>query len=161
MEMNDEGILLMRLTGLELPDLYHFDSGDAETNNYLKTEAYEEQERGLNNNLLLYYHGELAAFCSLCCDSLRLNKDEKTLSIPAIKIARMGKEVRFKDYDFDKILMDAIKAIAYELCVTKVGVRYLTVDATAAQEEYFAKFGFVRNQTESSDGLISMRADVL
>ncbi len=51
---------------------------------------------------LLYIGGDLAAFCSICADRLRLASHETDAEwprsvVPAVKIARLGRSVRLRD----------------------------------------------------------------
>jgi len=168
-DINLKAVLLVRLSEAELPDLEAFDCGDAEMNSFLKDEAYSEQESGMNSTILLYYQGELAAFCSVCCDSIPLSKKEReeekieaAYKVPAIKIARLGRAFKYKDYGLGSFLIDYVKDIAFELSTSKVGVRFLTLDAYSGKEQYYSDKGFIRNEAMNKrmDGTVSMRADV-
>lgn len=162
-DMNPKAILLMSLTEKELPDLPTFDCGSKETNNFLLNEAFGEQERGLNTTTLVYYNGILAAFLSLCCDSIHLNKEETgeaAIAVPAIKI-RYAIDRRFKDYEgLDSFIIDYARNVAFELWTSKVGVRFLTLDADLSQESYFSQKGFVRNRSNDTGETISFRMDI-
>jgi len=168
-DINPKAVLLVRLSETELPDLEVFDCGDIEMNSFLRNEAYQEQETGMNSTILLYYEGELAAFCSVCCDSIPLSKEEReeekievTYKVPAIKIARLGRVLKYKDYGLGSFLIDYIKDIAFELSTSKVGVRFITLDAYSDREQYYSDKGFIRNgaMNKRSDGTISMRTDI-
>lgn len=163
-EFKPSAILLMRFTETELDDALEFNSGNQETNDFLKNEAFGEQERGLSTTTLVYYNGILAAFLSMCCDAIPLNKEEEgaaaALTVPAIKI-RYGIDRKFKDYEgFEAFVIDYAKNVAFELWTSKVGVRYLTLDADLSQEHYFTEKGFIRNRSNDADGMISMRMDI-
>lgn len=86
----------------------NFDCGDEELNGFLQEAALDEQEQKLNRTILLYYKGELAAYCSLCADSIRLSESEAQDSslprkvVPAIKIARLARDARFKNMGFGR-----------------------------------------------------------
>ncbi|WP_347490113.1 hypothetical protein ABDB91_02770 [Desulfoscipio sp. XC116] len=151
--INTKAILLVRLSETEIPDLETFDCGDAEMNRFLRKEAYSEQEAGMNSTILLYYTGELAAFCSVCCDSIPLSNKEREeekieaqYKVPAIKIARLGRSIRFREYGLGGFLIDYIKDIAYELSTSKIGVRFITLDAYPGKEKYYLDNGFIRNE---------------
>lgn len=65
----------------------------------------------MNNTTLMYYEGILAGFYSLCADSLRLAEKEKSkdliyATVPAIKIARIGRDVKFRDLEIGRFLID-------------------------------------------------------
>lgn len=165
---NTDAVELVRLTIEEVSDLVHFDCGDDEMNQFLRDEALDEQDIGMNSTILLYYEDSLAAFCSLCCDSIRLSKEESAqqdipyYKVPAIKIARLGRSVTYKKYGFGSFLIDYIKNTAVELSRTTLGVRFITLDAYPNRVEYYQSLGFVRNQAIKipSSGNVSMRADI-
>jgi hypothetical protein len=127
-DINQKAVLLMRLSEAELHDLEAFDCGDTEMNSFLKAEAYSEQESGMNSTILLYYRGQLAAFCSVCCDSIPLSKKEReeekieaTYKVPAIKIARLGRALKYRDYGLGSFLIDYVKDVALNLAPQRWG----------------------------------------
>lgn len=134
-EINPKAIKLARLTKDELTDLANFDCDDEEMNKFFRQEAFQEQEIGMNTTILLYYMGTLAAACSICCDAITLSRSEKEeegvpyAKAPAIKIARLGRDKKLKDFRLGKLLVDYVKQHAYDLNENAVGVRFLTVDA--------------------------------
>lgn len=169
LQINLKAIHLVRLSDDELPDLLGFDCADDEMNSFLCNEAFNEQEIGMNNTVLLYYMGTLAAFCSICCDSIPLSKKERDdqeiprYKVPAIKVARLGRDVRFKGCSFGKFLIDYIKNTAFEISTTKVGVRFLTLDAYLHRVGYYESLGFIRNEAmrvNPHNNTVSMRADI-
>ena len=161
-DFNPKAVLLIKFTEQELPDTAAFDSGDSETNDFFRNDAFRDQERGLNTTTLIYCNGIIAGFISLLCDAIPLNKEEEnsqaSLTVPAIKL-RYGVDKNFKDYDLDSFIIDYAKTVAFELWKSKVGVRFLTLDTDPSREEFFAGKGFVRNRT-GSNGLVSMRLDI-
>lgn len=168
LKFNPKAVLLARLSEEELPDLANFDCGDAEMNRFLQEEAYEEQDKGLNSTILLYYEGILAAFCSVCCDSIPLSDTEREdgklppYKIPSIKIARLGRDVRYRGLSFGKFLVDYCKDMAYELAKSKLGIRFLTLDSYPNRVDYYGELGFIKNEAinKSRTFNLSMRADI-
>jgi len=168
-KFNSKAVLLVRLSEAELSDLNNFDCNDEEMNEFLRDEALLEQETGMNCTVLLYYYGELTAFCSICCDSIPLSRRERkdedisaAYKVPSIKIARIGRSVKYKEYGFGRFLIDYVKDIAFELGTSRLGVRFLTLDAYPNRFEYYQSLGFIRNEAlkTSPNGNISMRADI-
>ncbi|MDI6711115.1 MAG: GNAT family N-acetyltransferase [Bacillota bacterium] len=160
---------MARLTEEELPDLAKFDCGDEKMNCFLKDEAFDEQERGMNSTILLYYEGALVAFCSICSDSIRLSREEREAEgvsyykVPAIKIARLGRDIRFRGRYFGAWLVEYVKGLAFRLSKTQLGVRFITLDAYPDRVKYYESLGFMQNEEESrrrSCSTVSMRADV-
>jgi len=160
-EFNPKAILLTPLGEEELPDLDNFDSGDWETNYFLMNQAYDEQRRGLNTTTLIYYNGILASFLSMCCDAIPLSTEgnEITSNVPAIKI-RYAIDNKFKDLEMDSFIIDYAKSVAYQLWCSHVGVRFLTIDVPASQEQFYIDKGFVRNVSDATGDIISMRTDI-
>lgn len=168
-EFNEEVVRLARLTEDKIQDLANFDCGDDEMNRFFHEEVLHEQEIGMNTTILLYYNEELAAACSICCDAITLNPEEKKIEevpyakVPAIKVARLGRDIKFKNLKLGKFLVDYIKSIAYDLNDSTVGVRFLTLDAYPKRVNYYREeLGFIINEyTKRKDGLpVSMRADI-
>lgn len=165
--INPKAILLARLAEEDLQHLVNFDCNDEEMNRFLKEEAYKEQCAGLNNTILLYYKGDLAAFCSVCCDSIPLSNQERSdnfppYKIPAIKLARLGRHHKYKDYGFGKRLVEYVKNMAYELSQTQIGVRFITLDAYPERVKFYRDLDFTENEkvNQGNRTTISMRADI-
>lgn len=163
-------VLLTRLAEDNLPDLVNFDCGDNEMNIFLRDEAFDEQGKGLNSTTLLYYQNDLAAFCSICCDSILLSPDERQeiditrATVPAIKIARLGRDLKYRKLKLGIFLIEYIKNLAYELSETVLGVRLLTLDAYPERVKYYSNINFSVNEEmkrrKRRDGAVSMRIDI-
>lgn len=158
---------MARLSEEYLGDLANFDCGDEEMNDFLTTQAFPEQQIGMNNTILLYYYGELAAFCSICADSLRLGHSERETEdvpyevVPAIKIARLGRNIKQKGQGLGKFLIDYVKSVAEELASSTLGVRFITVDSYPEKVNYYHSLGFIENTTgKARRRTVSMRADI-
>jgi GNAT superfamily N-acetyltransferase len=167
--VNPKAIVLARLTENELPHVGCFNCGDDEMNTFLREEAYAEQAMGMNSTVLLYYQGSLAAFCSVCCDAITLSDAEREeeqitvhYKVPAIKIARLGRDGKYKGMGLGNVLIDYIKDMAYELSTSRLGVRFITADAYLHRVEYYQCLGFIPNQAARgrSSPTLSMRADI-
>ncbi len=160
---------MARLSKDELSDLANFDCDDEEMNRFFREEAFQEQEKGMNTTILLYYKGTLAAACSICCDAITLSKSEKEeegvpyAKAPAIKIARLGRDKKFRNLGIGKFLVEYIKQHAYDINENAVGVRFLTVDAYPHKVKYYQdELGFLINQSNKiiEGRPVSMRADI-
>ncbi|MDD3880380.1 MAG: hypothetical protein PHP26_10430 [Syntrophomonas sp.] len=169
LKFNTKAVVLARLSEEEISDLANFDCGDSEINYFLQEEAFLEQEIGLNSTILLYYEGKLVAFCSLCCDSITLSKEERQIDghtryrVPAIKLARLGRDISWKGLGFGAYLVEYTKNLAFELSRSKLGVKYITIDAYENRIDFYAGLGFVLNQAlkPMSNGAMSMRYNIL
>lgn len=168
-KLNPKAILLAKLTEEEFGDLANFDCADAAMNEFLKSEAYNEQELGMNYTTLLYYEGELAGFYSICTDSIKLSEDEKSedliyTNVPAIKIARIGRDIKFKGLQIGTFLIKHVIHRALEINSELCGVRMITLDAYPHRVEYYESLGFKGNQHRMYTGkgrtTLSMRYDI-
>lgn len=94
-----------------------FDCGDQEMNDFFKKEFYEEMILGLNATYALFYKGELAVLCSICADRINLASDEKEETelprgaVPSIKVARIGRNVKFKEFRLGKLMLEAYQKL--------------------------------------------------
>lgn len=168
-KLNRKAILLAKLTEEELGDLANFDCNDNEMNRFLKEEAYNEQQLGMNNTTLMYYEGILAGFYSVCADSLRLAEEEQSkdlvyATVPAIKIARIARDIRFRDLEIGKFLINHAIHKALEIDNESCGVRMITLDAYPHRVEYYESQKFKRNEHRMYHGknrpTVSMRYDI-
>jgi len=88
-------------------DLSKFDCGDNDLNEFLREDAFKHQDNSIAFTWLVFHKEELVSFFSLSCDSVKLSKEFEKKDIdgiglsypdyPAIKIARMGTSVNFKN----------------------------------------------------------------
>jgi len=99
----------------------------------------------------------------LFCSKLTLNSDDHPV-VPALKIARIAVDARFKATN--EGLGAALVRFAYvkviELATSHVGCRLLTLDAYPESISFHEKLGFVRNGAKAYEGRRhpSMRLDV-
>ncbi len=168
-KLNPKAILLAKLTEDEIGDLANFNCADDEMNRFLQQEAYNEQQLGMNYTILMYYEGVLAGFYSICNDSLKLSEEEKVddldyTTVPAIKIARLGRDILFKDYKIGGFLINHVIHKALEIDNELCGVRMITLDAYPHRVEYYESLSFRINEHRSYKGkkrtTVSMRYDI-
>jgi GNAT superfamily N-acetyltransferase len=166
---NPKAVVFARLTEEELPDTLGFDCGDEEMNNFFSEEAFAEQAMGMNSTVLLYYEGRLAAFCSVCCDAIPLSdaeREEEGITVPyrapAIKIARLGRDEKYRGLGLGCLLIGYVKDLAFELSTSRLGVRFITTDAYVRRVDYYCSLGFIPNQAArgKSTPTVSMRTDI-
>ncbi len=160
-----EKVELVKLSEEHIPDLAKFGCGDTAMNRFLKKEALEEQNGGFNITVLLYYDGQLTGFYSVCADAIQLTNEEQGnlpyAVAPAVKIARIGIDIKMQKRGFGTFLVEHVKDVAYELSKTKLGVRFITLDAYPERITYYERLGFIRNEHEGNirGNLVSMRAE--
>jgi len=172
LKLNSKAILLAKLTEKELYDLANFNCGDDEMNCFLKDESLIEQEYGMNTTMLLYYTGKLACFYSICTDSLKLTDEEleqiedeiSYSTVPAIKIARLGRDISFNGLGLGKCMIKHVIHQALEIDENLCGVRMITLDAYPHRVDYYKSLGFKENLHRMYQGknksTVSMRYDI-
>ena len=81
---------------------------------------------------------------------------------PAIKIARLGRNERYRGLGLGRLLIDYVKDMAFELSTSRLGVRFITTDAYANRVDYYSRLGFILNLAArgKSSPTVSMRVDV-
>ncbi len=138
---------------------------------FIKKEALEEQEKGLNTTHLLIDldDNSILAYLSLCNDSIRLELEERSkmnlsyATIPAMKIARLAVSNAYKHRGIGKMLIHFAAYIGKkirEVC----GLTFLTLDCYEHRISFYETIGFVRNQVQTValayDSPISMRMEL-
>ena len=135
-------------------DTSNFDCGDNDINDFLKEDALKWQDKRLAVTRIFVYNEEIIGFFCSSADSLKLKtkerKEESKLhekrirEIPAIKIGRLGRSIKYKNYCLGIFILEW--AIGYVLEISKqTGVRFVTVDAYPRKTEWYEKIGFKRN----------------
>jgi len=91
----------------EIYDLSKFDCGDLDINDFLRQDALIHQKERIASTFLFVYKNQILGFCSLAADAIYLDLEEKIGSIPlgtvkrysqypAVKLARFGRDVKYK-----------------------------------------------------------------
>lgn len=127
---------------------------------YLRDHALEDEEAGLTRtHIISDRKGELIAYVSILCDSIRVAKNERIKehhsSVPALKIGLMGvrldiKGQRFKGRTLGCWIIDWVVGLAVDTISTHAGLRYVTLDSLPEAElaNWYAKYGFIPNEGE-------------
>lgn len=139
-----------------------------EMEDFIRREALEDQEKGLNTtHLLIDIDTEkIAAYVSLCNDSIRLALEEREdmkliyTSVPAIKIARLAVSNEYKHQGLGKFLIQFSAFIGKKIREVS-GLVFITLDCYEHRVSFYESMGFVRNQVQSVelpfDSPVSMR----
>lgn len=128
-------------------------------NNFIKNEALNEQEQGLNTTHLLIIDDVLVGYISLCADNLRVSLGEQSdlnllyYNIPAIKIARMAVQNNLQTMKYGELLVKFAVHISNSIRQIGVGVKFITVDCYEHRTSYYQKYGFVENEIQDDDRL--------
>ena len=142
-----------------------------EMDSFIKAEAYQEQENGLNTTHLLIDEetNKIAAYVSLCNDSIRLDFSEQDkmgysyTTIPSLKIARLAVSTDYQHRGIGRLLIQFSVYIGIQLRKLS-GVAFVTLDCFKHRLSFYRSFGFVENViqplTSPYDTPIRMRLDI-
>ena len=123
-----------------------------EMEDFLKEEAFEEQEKGLNTTHLFIDKetGKIAAYVSLCNDSIGLELEERDnmglsyTTVPALKIARLAVAVEYQGMGLGKSLIQ-FSAYMGRKVKEMSGLAFLTLDCFEHRVSFYESVGFVKN----------------
>ena len=123
-----------------------------EMEDFLKEEAFEEQEKGLNTTHLFIDKetGKIAAYVSLCNDSIGLELEERDnmglsyTTVPALKIARLAVTVEYQGMGLGKSLIQ-FSAYMGRKVKEMSGLAFLTLDCFEHRVSFYESVGFVKN----------------
>jgi GNAT superfamily N-acetyltransferase len=129
-----------------------FDCGRDEQNEHLHWRAWEDQQQRLSTTYLLDRSGLSAGYVTVCMDSLPLARGEREPAIryqhvSALKLAQLGIDLRFQDMGIGTEAVSFVVRLASRVG-DQVGCRYVTLDAQADLEPWYARQGFVPNQLQ-------------
>lgn len=123
-----------------------------EMEDFLKEEAFEEQEKGLNTTHLFIdkESGKIAAYVSLCNDSIGLELEERDnmglsyTTVPALKNARLAVAVEYQGMGLGKSLIQ-FSAYMGRKVKEMSGLAFLTLDCFEHRVSFYESVGFVKN----------------
>lgn len=141
-----------------------------EINLFLKNEALNEQDKGLNTtHLLMNDKEECIGFISLCTDSIRLESSEREemgltyANIPSLKIARLAIDKNYQNQGFGSTLIEFAIGMASQIR-DFIGMKFLTVDCYEHRLSYYKNKGFVCNKIQREnrqpDNPMSLRLNI-
>ncbi len=140
----------LRITSLrEEDDLASFCSTSDELNDFLKSDALKAQNDLISRTYLCFWRGAIAGFVTLTTDTIGYNLVEHGDGIdgyvyqkyPAIKIARLSVDKRYKRRGIGQNLLLRAAGKAYEIS-KQIGCRYITVDAKRESIDFYRKYEF-------------------
>ena len=151
----------------EKHDLTNFECDSNDLTNFLKDDALKQQDMNLNLTQLVICDNEIVGFFSLLTDTLKLKtlennnlkkeiKLELDISenneIPAIKIGRLAIDKKYSKKGLGSHILRNILLSILNLSKTKVGLRFVTVDAYATSLNFYVKknnFSSRKSDTET------------
>lgn len=162
MEITVDDLAIRKLDGPPPPG---FDCGREMQNDFLFQRAWEEQRERLSTTYLYYFRGILAAYATLCMDSLELGTREKSPKIryrdvSALKLAHLGVHRLFQGAGLGRLVVGDVIAFAIDQS-EEVGCRYVSLDAQPDLVDWYRKQGFRINKLMTrSPHTVSMRFDL-
>jgi len=148
-------------------NLDNFDCGDADLNDFIKTDALVYHQKGIANTTCVFFDNKLIGFYSLAADALSIESmgndamGKNLRKFPAIKVARMAFIKEMQRVGLGKLIVEIIKGFAIDVNQRGLGVRFITVDAYSDKLEFYKRNGFILNTVKATKSpTISMRCDI-
>lgn len=155
-------------------DLSKFNCEIEDLNNFLKQDALNQQNMNLNLTHLVICDDEIIGYVSLLTDTIKLKtignqniKDEikeelnvgENNEIPAIKIGRLAIDKKYSKKGLGTHILGNILLNIIELSKTKVGLRFVTVEAYVSSLNFYTKkFNF---SCRKSDEIILKKIEMI
>jgi GNAT superfamily N-acetyltransferase len=98
----------------------------------------------------------VVAYVSLICSQIEVDgglpavEDYQYKDVPAVKVARLAVDHRYRGNQLGKKLVSVAIALAKEQVMPHVGCRFLVVDSKSGSVEFYKKRGFILLDTENN-----------
>lgn len=153
---SESGLILDFDLVKEWDDLSSFACKDEDLNDFLWSDALNNQGFRLSATWIVRYNGRIVGFCTLTNDSIRTRwmqqedgMEYEYSHYPALKIARLATHKDFEDRGIGMAMLEYATAVALKLSDEISGCRILTVDSKNDSVGFYQKYGF---QLANSDG---------
>ncbi len=132
-------------------NLKDFQSTNKDLQKFLIEDAIYNQEQNISVTFLWFHNQSLVGYVSLLMDRITLNSDLQQFfknkgihyqTLPALKIGRLCVHDQFQKKGLGTLITYFAVDQAKEIAHTKVGCRFLTVDAKSGSEDFYKKIGF-------------------
>jgi len=154
----------------ETDSITHFDCGDPDLNEFLKSEASLYKQHLLAVSYVLVekdYPTEVLVFCSMANDKVALGdfsdktefnrfrkksgfpQSKRLKSYPAIKLCRLGVDAKYRNLHLGSFLLNFMRG--YFTADNKSGCRFMTVDAYIDAVPFYEKNGFTTLRSHQDD----------
>jgi GNAT superfamily N-acetyltransferase len=126
-----------------------FDCGREDQNRFLYKRAWPDQQAQLSVTYLYYVKGIIAAYASVCMDALPLGRGERGRAVryhdvASLKLVQLGVNLPFQSAGLGKFVVADVIVLARNQA-TRVGCRYVTLDAQPDLVRWYEDQGFKRN----------------
>lgn len=128
-------------------DLLSFSCLDSDLNDFLKTDALNDQKHMISRTNLCFIKSELVGYITLAADSISAKKVmpddgfECKYGYPALKIARLAVDSRFERRGIGTYLLYAAIGKAVEIS-RSIGCRLVIVDSKKDAIQFYENNGF-------------------
>lgn len=145
----------LKFHALDCPVNEAFDCGAAEQNDFLHKQAWYQQREGFSRTYLAYVGGMMCGYVTLTPSEIRLSRKERPETalfsrIGAMKLAQMGVDTRFAGHGIGSELV-AFALIHARRIAQRAGGRFVILDAKPHLVAFYAKCGFVVNETAQAE----------
>lgn len=136
-------------------DLSEFDCGDEDLNDFLKNDAFTQQNDKLNITKLVICEGKIIGYVSLLTDTLILKniRDEdlktdlkntlqitsKNKPIPAVKIGRFAIDQRYSGCGLGSAILLTVINNIKKISNNEIGLRFIIVEGYAKAYNFYTK----------------------
>ena len=136
-------------------DLSNFKCASDDLNDFIKNDALRQQVMNLNITQLAICDGEIIGFVSILTDTLKIKTiEDKSLkeemknelnvigednTLPAIKIGRFAIDEKYAQKGLGSFIFRNVLLSILHLSKTKVGLRFITVEAYAMAFNFYVK----------------------
>jgi GNAT superfamily N-acetyltransferase len=146
-EISRDAIVTRKLDG---PPETGFDCGQQEQNSFLYEHAWADQLELVSTTYQYYVRGIFAGFSTVSMDGLPLSFRERGVRIRyetlgATKLAQLGVDVRFQGQGLGGLIVADVIALA-QATSTRIGCRYVAVDARPGLDRWYESLSFKRNK---------------
>lgn len=126
----------------------HFDCGDNDLNKYIRTHAKQNDANNLSKTYVCEDDDQIVGFVTLCNAQIEFRSmpenyqaNNPKYPIPAIRIARLGVDMKYQSKGFGKALLwYALRKIMQVAVI--VGTKFVIVDAKENARSFYEKYGF-------------------
>ena len=132
-------------------DLSNFNCDSADLNDFLKNDAFRQQEENLSITQLVICNGEIIGFFSLLADIIKIShiRDKKTIELikdkkprakqlPAVKIGRFAISDKYTNQGIGSHIFRNV-FYSIKLLSENIGLRFITVEGYAKAYNFYVK----------------------
>lgn len=140
---------IVRLTSDHQPKCNLFSCEEPDLCEFIQRKAIPESDDCFSTTHLLLWNGQIVGYFSLVTTTVKKKSATGLFSlfypydkqIPAIKIARLARDINYKGYGIGDIIMQKIFSLLYQLNQS-IGFRILVVNAKENAITYYSRYSF-------------------